>query len=102
MALSIKIITIIGLGYIAAANGLNVGLISDLHLHLRYDPQWGPYEDREGGCMKKMGTEEPLKAPMGRYGCDSPTILIETMLDELKRLHGDLDVIVLTGDSVAH
>lgn len=82
---------------------LRVGLISDLHLHLRYDAHWGPYDDHEGGCMKKDGTLEAATAPMGRYGCDSPAILVETMLDELELSHGpDLDVIILTGDSIAH
>lgn len=53
--------------------------------------------------MKKDGTLEAMTAPMGRYGCDSPSILIETMLEELERSHGpDLDVIILTGDSIAH
>jgi len=65
-----------------------VGLLSDFHLHLRYDPQWGPYTDKEGGCMKDSGTFVVEKAPMGRYGCDSPAILIETMLTEFERAHG--------------
>ena len=64
---------------------LKIGLISDLHLHLRYHPQWGPYSDKEGGCMLNDGTHEAQPAPMGRYGCDSPHILINTMLDNLKR-----------------
>ena len=39
---------------------------------------------------------------MGRYGCDSPKILIETMLNEFDRTHGKQDVIVLTGDFIGH
>ena len=60
----------------AAAKELKIGLISDLHLHLRYNSQWGPYTNAEGGCMEDDGTLETLKAPMGRYGCDAPSILI--------------------------
>ena len=39
---------------------------------------------------------------MGRYGCDTPAVLIETMLEELDSSHGDLDVIIMTGDYVGH
>ena len=82
--------------------GLDIGVLSDLHLHLRYDPWWGSYDDAEGGCMKDDGTLQKLKAPMGRYSCDSPMVLIETMLKEFNRKHGKQDVIILTGDFIAH
>ena len=61
---------------------LKVGLISDLHLHLRYDPRWGPHTDtgKEGDCMVDGGVLAEELAPMGRYGCDPPGILIDTML----------------------
>ena len=39
----------------APARELKVGLISDLHLHLKYDPQWGPYTDDEGDCIVNGG-----------------------------------------------
>ena len=82
--------------------GLRIGLISDLHLHLNYNSHWGPYVDREGGCIKNSGTKQSDTAPMGRYGCDTPAVLIETMLEELDSSHGDLDVIIMTGDYVGH
>ena len=84
------------------ADDLKVGLISDLHLHLRYDPQWSPYSHAEGGCMHNDGVLATEKAPMGRYLCDSPEILISTMLRALKEQHEDSDVIFVTGDYIAH
>ena len=39
---------------------------------------------------------------MGHYGCDPPEILIDTMFDEFNGSHGKQDVIILTGDLVAH
>ena len=39
---------------------------------------------------------------MGRYGCDSPMILLETMLQEFNRSHGKQDVIIFTGDMASH
>ncbi len=59
------------------ANALKVGLLSDLHLHLRYDSEFGPKLKSEGDCMAGSGMPAMDKAPMGRYGCDSPVVLIE-------------------------
>lgn len=84
------------------AEALKVGLLTDLHLHLRYDPWWGPYNDVEGDCMVNGGTLSEVKAPMGRYGCDSPAILISTLLKAMNEFHPDLDLILLTGDFNAH
>ena len=39
---------------------------------------------------------------MGRYHCDCPPILIETMLKRLNQHLGKQDVIFLTGDFAAH
>lgn len=40
-----------------AADELKIGLISDLHLHLRYNPNWSVYDDttKEGDCMVNGG-----------------------------------------------
>ena len=86
----------------AIAEDLKIGLISDLHLHLRYDPEWGPYSAAEGGCMHNDGILLDEKAPMGRYLCDSPEILISTMLKALAEQHDDTDVLFITGDFIAH
>ena len=42
---------------LTAADELKIGLISDLHLHLRYHPNWGVYADssKEGDCMVNGG-----------------------------------------------
>ena len=87
-----------------AKEQLKIGLISDLHLHLRYDQRWGPRTDtgEEGDCMVDGGVLAEDLAPMGRYGCDPPSILIETMLEEFIKSHGKQDVIVLAGDFIGH
>ena len=86
----------------ASATALKVGHISDLHLHMMYSPYWGPRLDHEGDCVVNGGTLTDEKAPMGRYGCDVPLVLIETMFEEFNRSHGKQDVIILTGDFNAH
>ena len=59
------------------AHALKVGLLSDLHLHLRYNNLIGPRLNSEGDCMLGSGVPTAEPAPMGRYGCDCPTVLIE-------------------------
>ena len=39
---------------------------------------------------------------MGRYNCDSPEILIETMIKRMMDRFGEPDIIFLTGDLNAH
>ena len=85
-----------------SAMSLKVGLLSDLHLHLRYDPMFGPRLQTEGDCMPNSGTPSKDKATMGRYGCDSPVVLIDQMLHRMVEKFGKQDVILLTGDLVAH
>ena len=93
---------VLSLLLVASTSALKVGHISDLHLHLKYDPYWGPEPDDEGDCVVNGGTLTDEKAPMGRYGCDVPIVLIETMFEEFNRSHGKQDVIILTGDFNAH
>lgn len=60
-----------------SVEALKVGILSDIHLHLRYDQDFGPRQDKEGDCFSGAGVLTDEKAPMGRYKCDSPTILVE-------------------------
>ena len=77
---------------------LNVGIITDVHLHLRYNPAVSHHDE----CTEGEGEPTYLFAPMGRYQCDCPSILIETMLKRFKEKFGKQDVIFLTGDFNAH
>jgi len=60
-----------------SAEALKVGILSDIHLHLRYDQDYGPRLEKEGDCFQGAGVPSTERAPMGRYKCDSPTILVE-------------------------
>ena len=60
-----------------SASSLKVGLLSDLHINLSYDQDLGPKSDKKGDCIKGSGDSTDLKAPMGRYGCDPPVVLLE-------------------------
>jgi hypothetical protein len=84
------------------SSSLKIGVLTDLHLNLRYDENYDTVPDDEGDCWSSSGTLTDIKAPMGRYGCDPPMTLIDTMLDAFKEYHGEQDVIFLTGDLNAH
>ena len=71
------------------SENLKIGLISDLHLNLNYNENYGPRLNDEGDCWTTSGTFTDVKAPMGRYGCDPPAELIDTMLDAFNDYHGD-------------
>jgi hypothetical protein len=43
-----------------------------------------------------------LYAPLGRYGCDPSSTLIDYMLTRFKEKFGPVDVIIVPGDSVSH
>ena len=81
---------------ISQTNALSIGLLSDLHLNWLYDDLTAPE------CI--VGRAEPteVRAPMGRYDCDPPQVLIETMIDRMIDQFGVQDVILVTGDLNAH
>ena len=83
-------------------SALKVGLISDLHLNLNYDANYGPRANAEGDCWATSGTYTDVAAHFGRYGCDPPMALLEVMLEEFNVRHGKQDVIIITGDLSSH
>jgi len=84
-------------------DSLKVGFLTDVHLHLRYDEYKGADGGQYGGqCFRDDASTDVLPAPMGRYGCDPPQILLETMFQNFKDTFGEMDVIVVTGDFNGH
>ena len=85
-----------------ASDALKMGMISDMHLNLHYDASVAHAETGSGHCVRGHGTPSSIHAPMGRYGCDAPTILIESMLQGFLEKEGKQDVILFTGNFAAH
>ena len=85
-----------------ASHALNVGLISDIDLHLKYDATIGPRLDANGDCMLGSGEKNAHEALLGRYGCDSPPQLVEAMFRRHRERFGKQDVLFVTGDFSAH
>ena len=77
---------------------LKVGLLTDIHLHVKYNPAVSHHDE----CTDGEGEPTARFAPMGRYQCDCPSILIDTMLRRFVEHFGKQDVIFFTGDFTAH
>jgi hypothetical protein len=88
----------------AAVSGLQVGVLSDTHIKEAYDSmvpakKFCNPENYKGEANPKNAEED---APFGRYYCDPPAKLIETMFEHYKKTWGNPDIILFTGDHVAH
>ena len=87
---------------LGASDALKIGMISDMHINLHYDPSVAIDESGDGHCTRGRGIPSTIHAPMGRYGCDSPAALVESMLQGFLAKEGKQDVIFFTGNFAAH
>ena len=98
-----KFVIIIILSYITRSLSGHFWHISDLHIDYSY-VVGGNISDH---CRKSQDkaanvTEQELVGPAGNYHCDSPLVLAMSALDAMKKIHGDPDFILWTGDSAPH
>jgi hypothetical protein len=75
---------------------LKIGVISDSHFNTAYNPY--------SSASMCTGTEvsEEVVAPLGRYGCDPSSELLDLMYNKFTESFGKVDVILIPGDSAAH
>jgi hypothetical protein len=50
----------------------------------------------------ETGSTEDIVAPIGRYFCDPSETLVDFMFTRFKEAFGQVDVILVPGDSIAH
>ena len=85
---------------------------------MHYDPFYDSEEDPNSSCRKNspfkdmygenifdwvpshLQTLEP--STFGHYGCDSPKALVDLMMDKMNKIQPDVDVILVSGDYLAH
>jgi len=79
------------------ANALKVGVISDMHTNENYN-SWASHSNK---CAAG-GDYESLEAPIGRFKCDPSPTLIDYLFQRFTEVFGDVDVLLVTGDSVRH
>lgn len=90
--------------FAATAFSLKVGVINDLHLDPFYDPSVDSGHDCRGlnpFKLKNLQDENNL-APFGRYGCDVSPTLINILFNQLQKVSGGLDVLLVSGDFTGH
>jgi hypothetical protein len=78
-----------------------IGLISDLHYNLFYNPDSSKNSCTSSSQNIVEANGDPV-ANLGRYGCDSNTDLIRTMFQRFNDKFGKVDVLLVTGDHTAH
>ena len=88
------------MGVAVLAKDLKIGVFTDIHLNTLYDATissetYCQASDSENSLAKVV-------ANFGRFGCDPPQLLLETMFKIMKEEHADLDVLLVPGDIVGH
>ena len=91
------------LSILTVVNGLQVGVMSDTHIKKDFNPK----VTKKNYCAdsykgKKIPETATEVAPLGRYYCDPPASLVEEMFAHYAKVWGNPDVILFTGDHVAH
>jgi hypothetical protein len=85
---------------IFAKRTADILFLTDIHLDILYDSQ----SPTSSLCRN-------LKAPFnvtisendyGKYDCDTPTTLLNSMVSNLRQKYSTLDLIILNGDQIAH
>ena len=75
---------VIGALLAMGGSSLKIGVITDIHLHLRYNSM----VSEDGECIDGWGYPTTINAPMGRNECDCPATLVETMFRRMKEAFG--------------
>eukprot|EP00343_Euplotes_focardii_P008525 CAMPEP_0205821594 /NCGR_PEP_ID=MMETSP0206-20130828/8529_1 /ASSEMBLY_ACC=CAM_ASM_000279 /TAXON_ID=36767 /ORGANISM="Euplotes focardii, Strain TN1" /LENGTH=358 /DNA_ID=CAMNT_0053117175 /DNA_START=80 /DNA_END=1153 /DNA_ORIENTATION=- len=61
------------------------------------DPRDGWCEESDHGLSQSL-----TDTPFGRFGCDTPTKLAHLMTEKLASIEPDVDIILVSGDFIAH
>jgi hypothetical protein len=80
----------------ACTAAINVGIISDTHFNTAYNP------NSSTDLCTGIEVSGEVVAPLGRLYCDSGEKLIDVMFTHFRDTFGDVDFILVPGDSVAH
>lgn len=83
---------------------VKIGVLNDIH----YDP----YYDNTAAVAEQCRENSPLEmssfqmspgpSPYGHFGCDSPMSLIDIVMNKVKNLEPDLNILLISGDFLGH
>ncbi|XP_058791126.1 acid sphingomyelinase-like phosphodiesterase 3a [Phymastichus coffea] len=76
--------------------------ISDIH----FDPSYSIQGNGDGKCWSPksragLNDKMPNAGPYGHYNCDSPWALVESAAKAMKTIHGDIEFVLWTGDTLS-
>lgn len=77
---------------------LRVLVLSDFH----YDSLYKTNGIVESFCRGSSNIQNPLEGQYGRYGCDTPFMLLSTMIRKISNLNMEPDIVIALGDFPAH
>ena len=100
MSFAQSLISASTLASLANTEAIKFGVLTDIHLNPEYKPNLDV-----GHTFCGPGPQESTAkdvANFGRPGCDSPKLLVKTMMKQMKEEHPDLEVILVPGDIVTH
>ena len=81
------------------AEEIQIGVISDMHLSPKYDPEISNMTR----CQNIPTAHKDITiAPYGRKGCDSPISLVTSSLQQMKLIIEHPDAILYPGDLLGH
>jgi hypothetical protein len=83
--------------FAGVAKSLKIGVVSDPHYNVNYDPTTA-----SNNCKSSTTIAADVYAPIGRYGCDTGPEMFDIMLQRFSEAFGDVDVLLVPGDHVAH
>ena len=90
----------------SSANSVKIAVLNDIHYEPFYEDDADPTKyckkDDPFGFLQKLTLKSVEKSPFGHYNCDSPKKLVDLMLKKLKNVDPDVDVILVSGDFLAH
>ena len=102
-------VALLSLAETSRVMSLKIGVISDLHTKMDYDPTSSSncrtsnsqlYDPYISHILQEKYAE--TYAMLGRYGCDPSFELNQWILQHFRDTHPDLDLMIVIGDYVAH
>ena len=88
----------------SAASNLKVAVLNDIHYDPYYDDATGidKFWRNSSPLLEILGIEPLQSSQFGHFGWDSPRKLVELVLNRMKNIEPDVELILVTGDFLAH
>ena len=102
--MSLSIILTVKLLKKGSEDRIKIAIINDVHLDPYYEVNVSSKDSCRGKnpLMSGSNIKDAPSAFLGRWGCDSPMDLVDTITSYIVEKHSDLDVLMMSGDFTGH